>query len=155
MTFEGSDFRAPGNTMLPPPCQRPHPPIWIGGNSRRAIRRAVELADGWSPFPTTPRTAERTRTATLTTPADLARELAYAAEHAERVGRTEPLTVAFVPSGMLMTGDQGFDAASVLASLHELAAVGVSWVTVALPGDTRVDQLEAIERFGSAVLAKL
>ena len=44
-------FRAPGNTMLPRPRQRPRPPLWIGGNSRRAIRRAVESADGWSPFP--------------------------------------------------------------------------------------------------------
>lgn len=155
IVFEGADFRASGNTMLPPPRQTPHPPIWIGGNSRRAIRRAVELADGWSPFPTTARTAERTRTATLTTPSDLARELAYAAEHAERVGRTEPLTVAFVPSGMLMTGDQGFDAPAVLDSLRELDAVGVGWVTVALPGDTRVHQRAAIERFGSTVLAEL
>lgn len=154
-TFEGDGFRATGNTMLPPPRQAPHPPIWIGGNSRRAIRRAVELADGWSPFPTTQQAAERTRTAALATPADLARELAYAAEHAERVGRTEPLTVAFVPGGLLMTTDQGFDAPAVLASIEELAAVGVSWVTVALPGDTRAKQLAAVERFGNAVLAKL
>ena len=33
--------------MEPRPVQRPHPKIWVGGNSRRAIRRAVELGDGW------------------------------------------------------------------------------------------------------------
>lgn len=27
----------------------PHPPIWVGGNSRRAMRRAVELGDAWHP----------------------------------------------------------------------------------------------------------
>lgn len=29
--------------------QRPHPPIYVGGNSKRAIRRAAELGDGWLP----------------------------------------------------------------------------------------------------------
>ncbi len=51
VTLEGAAFHAPGNTMLPRPVQRPRPPLWIGGNSRRALRRAVESADGWSPFP--------------------------------------------------------------------------------------------------------
>ena len=31
------------------PVQQPHPPIWIGGNGRRAIRRAVELGQAWLP----------------------------------------------------------------------------------------------------------
>jgi alkanesulfonate monooxygenase SsuD/methylene tetrahydromethanopterin reductase-like flavin-dependent oxidoreductase (luciferase family) len=30
--------------------QQPHVPIWIGGNGRRVLRRAVELGDGWSPL---------------------------------------------------------------------------------------------------------
>jgi probable F420-dependent oxidoreductase len=33
-----------------PPASRHHVPIWIGGRSRRSLRRAVELADGWTPF---------------------------------------------------------------------------------------------------------
>ena len=33
----------------PKPMQKPHIPIWIGGNSKRAIRRAVALGDGWHP----------------------------------------------------------------------------------------------------------
>jgi alkanesulfonate monooxygenase SsuD/methylene tetrahydromethanopterin reductase-like flavin-dependent oxidoreductase (luciferase family) len=33
----------------PMPMQEPHPPIWVGGNSRRAMRRAVELGDTWHP----------------------------------------------------------------------------------------------------------
>ena len=31
------------------PVQKPHIPVWIGGNSKRAIRRAVALGDGWHP----------------------------------------------------------------------------------------------------------
>ena len=33
----------------PRPVQKPHPPIWVGGNSKRGIRRAVELGDCWHP----------------------------------------------------------------------------------------------------------
>ena len=40
-----------GNTMLPRPIAQPHPPIWVGGNSKLAIRRAVERGQGWLPFP--------------------------------------------------------------------------------------------------------
>ncbi len=34
----------------PRPVQQPGPPIWIGGRSKRAMRRAVELGDGWHPI---------------------------------------------------------------------------------------------------------
>ena len=48
-SFEGSYYRVPKSVFLPKPVQKPRPPIWIGGNSRRAIRRAAELGDGWHP----------------------------------------------------------------------------------------------------------
>ena len=77
--LRGDAFRAPGNTMLPRPAQRPRPPLWIGGNSRRAIRRAVESADGWCPFPIPAKAPARTRTAPMRSAADLAAALDYAA----------------------------------------------------------------------------
>jgi len=154
VAFEGTGYRAPGNTMLPRPRQRPRPPLWIGGNSRRAIRRAVEAADGWSPFPNPARLATRTRTAPLESSADLAVALDYARSHAARVGRTEPLTVCFIPDGLSM-GSGPVDEERVLASIGELAAIGVGWVSVALPGDTRDAQLAAIESFGRSVLASV
>ncbi|MGD0882700.1 MAG: TIGR03619 family F420-dependent LLM class oxidoreductase [Acidimicrobiales bacterium] len=154
VAFEGTGFRARGNTMLPRPRQRPRPPLWIGGNSRRSIRRAVESADGWCPFPNPARSASRTRTAPLESAADLAVALEYARSHAEQVGRSEPLTVCFIPEGLSMGGAPP-DEGRVVASIHELGAIGVEWVSVALPGDTRSAQLESIERFGRAVLAAI
>jgi probable F420-dependent oxidoreductase len=34
----------------PSPIQKPHPPIWVGGASEAAMRRAVQLGDGWHPI---------------------------------------------------------------------------------------------------------
>lgn len=41
------DGQADGMTMLPVTVQRPRPPLWVGGMGTAAMRRAVELADGW------------------------------------------------------------------------------------------------------------
>jgi probable F420-dependent oxidoreductase len=38
----------------PHPVQRPHPPVWIGGNSRAALRRTARYGDGWLPYSAAP-----------------------------------------------------------------------------------------------------
>jgi probable F420-dependent oxidoreductase len=38
----------------PKPVQRPHPPIWVGGESGPALRRTARLGDGWYPIGTNP-----------------------------------------------------------------------------------------------------
>ena len=48
-SFDGRYCRFSDIGFLPQPVQKPHPPIWVGGESRAAIRRAARLADGWHP----------------------------------------------------------------------------------------------------------
>ena len=71
VALSGAGFDAVGNTMQPPPAQRPHPPIWIGGNSPRARRRAVDFAQGWSPMPLPAAGTARTRTSAIESVEDL------------------------------------------------------------------------------------
>jgi alkanesulfonate monooxygenase SsuD/methylene tetrahydromethanopterin reductase-like flavin-dependent oxidoreductase (luciferase family) len=47
--FRGQYVRFENIAFEPKPVQKPHIPIWIGGNSKRAIRRAVALGDCWHP----------------------------------------------------------------------------------------------------------
>src|SRR5262249_27679145 len=79
--FDGRGYQARGNTRGSRRAQRPHPPLWIGGNSRAAIRRAVELCQGWVPFPNTAQMAQFTRTPPMETLDDLAARIAIAREH--------------------------------------------------------------------------
>ena len=50
-SFKGKYISYEDVEAYPKPVQKPHPPIWIGGNNPRAIRRAVKLGDGWVPGP--------------------------------------------------------------------------------------------------------
>ena len=44
------EFYSFGGLTVDPCALQPHMPIWIGGRTRRSLRRAVTLADGWCPF---------------------------------------------------------------------------------------------------------
>jgi probable F420-dependent oxidoreductase len=50
--FHGRYFTIDGLAFEPKPVQRPRPPIYVGGNSKPALRRAARY-DGWQPNPTT------------------------------------------------------------------------------------------------------
>jgi probable F420-dependent oxidoreductase len=52
--FEGTYASVSGIAFNPKPIQKPHPPIWIGGNSTAAMRRAATYGDGWMPLHQTP-----------------------------------------------------------------------------------------------------
>jgi probable F420-dependent oxidoreductase len=48
-TYDG-EFYLFGGLTVDPCALQPHMPIWIGGRTKRSLRRAVTLADGWCPF---------------------------------------------------------------------------------------------------------
>ena len=54
VSFAGEFYRFDDVRCLPEPVQKPHPPIWIGGHSRAALRRVARLGDGWHPVGANP-----------------------------------------------------------------------------------------------------
>ena len=45
--FAGEFYTVPRSHVGPPPVQRPHPPVLVGGSAAPALRRAGRLAQGW------------------------------------------------------------------------------------------------------------
>jgi probable F420-dependent oxidoreductase len=48
--FDGSWVKFDGIPFEPKPVQKPHPPIWVGGESKPSLRRAAQLGDAWYPI---------------------------------------------------------------------------------------------------------
>src|SRR5579863_6807656 len=48
--FAGRHTRFDDILFAPKPIQKPHPPIWVGGESPPALRRAARLGDAWYPI---------------------------------------------------------------------------------------------------------
>jgi probable F420-dependent oxidoreductase len=49
-SFTGTYTRFTGLVFEPKPVQTPHPPIWVGGHSRAALRRTVDVGAAWHPI---------------------------------------------------------------------------------------------------------
>lgn len=151
----GRGFEAHGHHALPRPAQRPHPPIWIGGNSRRAIRRAVDHGDGWMPIPNPAKLAERRRTPGLESVDDLRARQGYLRAYAAERGRRAPLDLMFMPIGRSMYSQAEPDVGAELAQVRELGELGVTQLAVGFPVDTRRDFLRAVERYSREIVARI
>ena len=152
VTRSGRHWRAEANTMLPPPAQHPGPPIWIGGNSGRAMRRAVELADGWTPMLARRGLSARVLTRPIATVDDLAARIAEAHAHGAAVGRTTPLEIAFNPAGAMGQGDAREGGPRLVEHAAELAAAGVTYLNTGVPGASLAEMVDGIAWFGEHVL---
>ena len=150
--LEGRDFAAAGNTMLPRPIQRPHPPIWVGGNSKLAIRRAALHGAGWSPFPAAGQFAGRARTAALENTSQLGERIAYLHDYAKSIGREDELDVNFVPFGSRMNSQEPIDYPAFREQVSQLEAAGVTWLSLGVPGRTRDEYITEVARFGAEVI---
>jgi len=148
----GEGWHARGATVLPRPVQQPHPPIWVGGNSTAAMRRAVRSAQGWSPFPTAPGAAKGLRTAEISDLDGLRARLDRLRELGEEAGRTEPLTVCFAPfGGEAYRRDPDGRLPAMVEEVGELVDLGVDWVVVSAPGATRAEVCDRAAELAGAL----
>jgi probable F420-dependent oxidoreductase len=153
LSHEGRNFNATGITAHPRPVSKPHPPIWIGGNTAAARRRVVAYGDGWCPFPAPAVLAQTARTAAMDSES-LAAGIDDLRRRFDAAGRDwTGIDVTFTNSDGGNPGDDDFNADAYLSGVEKLAAVGVTWLQVSLPGDSLAHLLDSIERFGTSVIS--
>jgi probable F420-dependent oxidoreductase len=153
VSFDGKHFIARGITAHPRPVSEPHPPIWIGGNTGAARRRAAQKGDGWCPFPAPAALARTARTATIDTPARLAEGIADLRRRIDAAGRDwSNFDVVFANFDGGSPANDDFNADAYLTGLERLAALGVTWLQVSLPSDSLAHVTETIERFRTLVI---
>ena len=141
----------------PKPLQKPHPPIWVGGESPAALRRTIALGDTWYP-------ANNNQTKPLDTPSRLGAAIGELRRLAQARGR-DPASVRaslLVQNPFEWTAQKTQDgtarrlftgsSADMLADAAALEAIGVGHVAIRLGGDSPADAVERIERFGRDVI---
>ena len=155
LTYDGRHFTARGITAHPRPARLPHPPIWIGGNTGKARQRVVTHGDGWCPFQAPAGLAKTAGTAAMDTIERLGEGIEDLRRRSDAAGRDpSSIDVSFGNFAGGRPGGPDFNADAYLTGLDNLAAIGVTWVQVGLPGDSLARVLETIERFGELVIAQ-
>lgn len=129
-TFEGKYCRFSDITFLPKPLQKPHPPIWVGGESRRAMRRTAQLANGWYPIGSNPQFP-------MSEPAQLAAGIERLAAYTTEAGRA-PSDIEIIyrshdyALGANRVAPRPFtgNANDIAADIRQYATLGVSHLIV-------------------------
>ncbi len=153
--FRGKHYDISGAGFLPKPVQKPHPPIWIGGHTNPAIRRAATLGDGWMPIGLRPPAGLE--------PEELAEKVARLRRISVRAGRAED-AVDLVFSTDCVFQDEPGPASDrprrtmsgrpeqIAADLRQYQDLGVQHFIFSFPAETAAQQQEAMEQFSREVM---
>ncbi len=155
--FDGTYTKFDGLVLAPKPVQQPHPPIWVGGESPPALRRAARFGQAWypigtnraHPFDTLPRLAagiERLRR--LTADAGRDPQAVTVAYRVKRLGESLPARGSD-GERRLFSGTE----ADILGDLRDLARLGVSALDVDVERDDAEASLAELRRL-RALLAR-
>jgi hypothetical protein len=88
----------------------------------------------------------RVRTPELSSFEELSRRVTILREHADTIGRVEPIDICFSPFA--------HDAAATVDELSAFEELGVTWAVLHLPrATTRAAWIDAVQRLGDAVIA--
>jgi probable F420-dependent oxidoreductase len=149
--YEGRHFQADGVAALPRPVQGPSgPPVWIGGNSARARRRAAEH-QGWSPLMIDETLARTTRTPALSSVEQLAAAVAELRESAAVAqGEGAPVDVQVQTPYSRWSPGSGSDEEH-RDHLGRLAEAGATWFVLRPPGEGVQAAVESLDAYGELI----
>ncbi len=146
-TIEGPTWKVEGLGQRPRPVQAGGPPVWVGGSSKAALRRAAERGDGW--LPQGPVSAE---------------QIAFIRERRARAGcGDDPIDLGALV-GSVYVGEPGWDVgqqtltgppAKLAHVLGKYAALGVGQVQVRFRSRSATELVDQVQAFGADVLPLL
>jgi len=153
--FEGDHVRFSNITFLPKPEQKPHPPIWVGGESPAALRRTARYGDTWFPIGNNPRHP-------LDTVARFAEGLARMRAMAEKHNRDpESIGLAFFANWFdettTMTTQDGQrhlltgSAEDIAQDMDGLGELGVRDLVLNFQRDTLEQSLDSMQHFTETI----
>ncbi len=156
VSYESPRFFARDTVIRPLPARKGGIPVWAGGNAKPAIRRAVELCDGWCPFPAEGALLRTTRTEELATYEQLQAMIDYTHEHGAKIDRTKPLTICMGTMGYRQgnPGEAAY-AQELIEAYSRNQEMGIEWATTGLPHPSLPEWLDNVQWFGEEVAAKV
>lgn len=133
-----------GMAVGPRPLQQPRPPIWVGGSSDAAIRRAARAGDGWLPQGT-PRN-------------EMPDAIASLQRQREEAGRRGPFVIGTI-AGPAYVGNPSWDTGPALTGSSDRIAgylrgfrdMGVQQVQVRMKSRDLPEQCDQLAAFGESV----
>jgi len=152
LTEEGLDWSARGVHGQPTPVQRPHPPLWVHGNSAFGRERAARYGAGWIGLMTDDRLASTIRTPAMRDLDAAAAAIADLRTRIMRAGR-HPGDVSIGLTGLwpILDVRRGWDRDVMLADARAAARIGVDTLFVTVIGDDPGAACATVEAFGDVV----
>lgn len=139
ISYQGKHYAFEKAAFAPGPVQSGGPPLWVAGNSPKALRRSVMLADGWHPVGLPPAEIERllrvVRPLIANRPFSVAPRLTLASEAGE--GQQSALSG---PS------------AQVAEQLEAYRQAGVGYAVLDFRAESQAARERAMRRFAAEVL---
>jgi probable F420-dependent oxidoreductase len=151
-SYQGRHFNARNVIALPRPAQDPIP-VWIGGNTPAARRRAATKGQGWLPMMAPPEVAKTAQTMAINSREELAGLIQGVKDAAAAAGRPGPLDFCCSYSDATISKTPTVDADRNREQLAELEKIGATWCTISCHSQTRETTLEFIEAFGATYLS--
>ncbi len=155
-SFEGRFYRYSDIRCEPFPMQRPHPPIWVGGHSRAALRRTARHGDGWHPVGAV--------AASPLPPQEMRTHLATLKRLTEAEGRDfSALTISYkaplydigIPSPDGSRRPFSGDPNDIAADIRGFAALGVHELIFDFRGQSIAESTERLQRFAAEVVPRV
>jgi len=151
-TFQGKYCQVSEIGFLPKPVQKPHPPIWVGGHTAPALRRAATLGDAWLPLGTFPPVIFR--------PDELQPKIARLRELTRQAGRSEESVKVCL--GAFVSFDESSESdrlpmkghpEQIAEDVRQYQAIGINdFILYLARGSDSTVVMAAMERFAREVM---